>query len=124
MSLPTAAGPALEQALKTLSPSGLSVRVTPTSNGVPADDANNITLSLIGPDRPGIVREISQAMASHEVNVIEMASAVISAPMSCDMLFQAHIEAQISPQTSLDQLSDMLDEIANEMTLDISLDAD
>ena len=64
----------LETALKTLSASGISVRVTPTGPGANTPSARNITLTLIGPDRQGIVREVSRALATHQVNVIEMDS--------------------------------------------------
>jgi glycine cleavage system regulatory protein len=112
----------LETALKALSVSGISVRVTPTGPGSKTPSARNITLTLIGPDRLGIVREISRALATHQVNVIEMDSRVSSAPMSAEMLFEARIEAEIPASLVLDDLSDMLEEIADQMTLDISLE--
>ncbi len=113
----------LETALKALSIDGISVRVTPCSTGVSIPSARKITLSILGPDRLGIVREISQALADHEVNVVEMDSTVSSAPMSAEMLFQARIDAEIPKDTNLDDLSDTLDEISNQMTLDISLES-
>lgn len=122
VSIPQDGAQQLETALKGLADSGLSVRLTPASAGQSIPAARKITLSIIGPDRLGIVREISQALASHQVNVVEMDSQVTSAPMSAEMLFQARIDAEIPRDTNLDDLSDMLDEIANQMTLDISLD--
>ncbi|MBE9537945.1 MAG: glycine cleavage system protein R [Proteobacteria bacterium] len=123
VSIPDGGAAQLESALKALSVSGLSVRVTPTGSGQTIRSARKITLTIIGPDRLGIVREISQALASHQVNVVEMDSQVTSAPMSAEMLFQARIDAEIPLDTQLDDLSDMLDEIANHMTLDISLES-
>ncbi len=123
VSLPGGGAEQLETSLKALSASGLSVRVTPSSVGQHIPSAHKITLSLIGPDRLGIVREISQALASHQVNVIEMDSQVSSAPMSAEMLFHARIDAEIPLNSNLDDLTDTLDEIANHMTLDISLDS-
>jgi len=112
----------LKSALSAISGTGLSVRITPSSTGQAIPRARKITLTLIGPDRLGIVREVSQALASQQVNVIEMDSQVTSAPMSGEMLFQARIDAEIPPDTNLDELSELLDEIANQMTLDISLE--
>ena len=123
VTLPEGGANTLETALKALSANGISVRVTPRSVGVSIPSARKITLSILGPDRLGIVREISQALADHEVNVVEMDSTVSSAPMSAEMLFQAHIDAEIPKDTNLDELSDTLDEIANQMTLDISLES-
>jgi len=123
VSLPQGTGGQLELALKVLSSQGISVRVTPATSGIPIPSARKIVLTIIGPDRQGIVREISQALASHQVNVVKMDSQVSSAPMSAEMLFQARIDAEISPNTNIDDLSEMLDDIANEMTLDISLES-
>jgi len=123
VSIPEGGAEQLETALKALSASGLSIRVTPSSTGQSIPSARRITLTVIGPDRLGIVREISQALSSHQVNVIEMDSQVTSAPMSAEMLFQARIDAEIPLDTNLDELTDMFEEIANQMTLDISLDS-
>jgi len=123
VSLPQGIGEQLELALQKLSSQGISVRVTPAISGAAIASARKIVLTIIGPDRPGIVREISQALSSHQVNVVEMDSQVSSAPMSAEMLFQARIDAEIPPNTNIDDLSDMLDDIANQMTLDISLES-
>lgn len=131
VSLPAAGGPALEAELGALAASGISVRVTPSD-----DDANvgigegkrsaspgrNITLTVIGPDRRGIVREISHILAERRINVLEMDSEVRSAPMSAEMIFSAHIDAWIPQATNLDALRDTLDEIADTMTLEIDLE--
>tara|TARA_R110002110_G_scaffold66978_1_gene183082 strand:- start:186008 stop:186526 length:519 start_codon:yes stop_codon:yes gene_type:complete len=120
VSLPASGGPKLEADLKALSASGLSVRVTSTSKATAAaEEGRNIRLSVIGPDRLGIVREISRALASRNINVIEMDSHVSSAPMSAEMLFEARIDAWIPESANLDDLSDNLDDIANQMTLEI-----
>ena len=122
VSLPSDSGAELEVTLKALTDHDLSIRVTPTNVGTAIDSIRDISLTVIGPDRLGIVREISRALASHHVNVVKMDSDVISAPMSGEHLFEARIDAEISRDTSLDDLSDTLDEIANQMTLDIELE--
>jgi len=122
VTLPTNDGEALEASLKALATQGLSIRVTPTTVGSSMASPKEITLTVIGPDRPGIVREISSALASHCVNVVDMDSQVNSAAMSAEKLFEARIEAQISRDAILDELMDSLEEIANQMTLDIALE--
>ena len=121
VSLPQGRAEQLEAELKGLSASGLSVRVTPTEDVAQSSDARSITLSVLGPDRPGIVREISSALAQRHVNVVEMESQVESAAMSSELLFSAKISAQVPGDTDMDDLSDALDDIANQMTLDIEL---
>ncbi|MEP4147970.1 MAG: ACT domain-containing protein [Halioglobus sp.] len=122
VSLPTASGPDLEAELKALSASGLSVRVTQTNDTAIITGGKAITLTVLGPDRLGIVREISRALAEREINVVEMDSQVDSAAMSGELLFKARIDAQIRENTNMDDLHDTLEDIANNMTLDIDLD--
>lgn len=120
--LPDENGPALEADLKALSASGLSVRVTAATAMAATASGRGITLTVIGPDRLGIVREISRALAERDVNVVEMDSEVSSAPMSAELIFTARIEAEIPEHIDLDDLEDSLEEIANHMTLEIELE--
>jgi glycine cleavage system regulatory protein len=122
VSLPADGGSSLEVDLSALGASGLSVRVTATGEKQAPVPGRDITLKVLGPDRPGIVREISRALAQRQVNVLEMDSEVISAPMSAEMIFSARIAAWIPEATDMDDLADTLDEIANQMTLEIDLE--
>lgn len=122
VTLPGDNGAALEADLKELSASGLSVRVTPATAMTASSRGQSITLKVIGPDRLGIVREISRALAQREVNVVEMDSEVSSAPMSAELIFSARIDAEIPEHIDLDDLEDSLEEIANTMTLEIELE--
>jgi glycine cleavage system regulatory protein len=122
VALPSADGSALEADLKALSASGISVRVTPATRASAVAGGRSITLKVIGPDRLGIVREISRALARRQVNVVEMDSEVSSAPMSAELMFSARIDAEIPEDLDLDDLEDSLEEIANTMTLEIELE--
>jgi len=121
VSLPPEGGQVLEKELKSLSASGLSVRVTPTSPDT-SNTGRPVTLTVIGPDRLGIVKEISHALAQRQINVVEMDSQVDSAAMSGELLFRARIDALVPESTDMGDLAESLDEIANHMTLDIDLD--
>ncbi len=122
VSLPGESGDTLEGELKALSSSGLSVRVTPGSSLPDHGNYRDITLTVMGPDRLGIVREISRTLAQRQINVVEMDSHVSSAAMSAELIFKARIDAQIPEDTDMEDLHDTLDEIANHMTLDIELE--
>ena len=122
VSLPSSGSEALEQQLKALSAGGLSVRVTACDGGNQAAGGRAITLSVLGPDRLGIVKEISHTLAQRRINVVEMDSRVDSAPMSSERMFHARIDAEVPENTDLDDLHDTLEEIANHMTLDIDLE--
>lgn len=124
VSLPREQATTLESNLKGLAATGLSVRVTPAS--ALADDPDtggrDIQLTVLGPDRQGIVREVSHALAQRDINVMKMDSEVSSAAMSAEMIFQAKITARIPEHLNLTDLVDSLDEIANSMTLEIDLE--
>ncbi len=122
VSLPAANATTLESDLKTLSATGLSVRLTAADANVATTDGKAITLTLLGPDRLGIVKEISRALAERQINVVEMDSHVDSAAMSGEQLFRARIDAQVPRDTDMHDLHDTLDDIANQMTLDIDLE--
>jgi|TARA_R100001509_G_scaffold110004_2_gene65738 glycine cleavage system regulatory protein len=121
VNLPESAGPGLEETLRGLADSGLSVRVTPAASEVAPRGERRVTLTVVGPDRPGIVREISRALAAEQLNVVEMESEVSSAPMSGEQLFHACIEAELPAGATLEALQGALDSIADAMTLDIDL---
>jgi len=81
-----------------------------------------LTLALVGHDRVGIVREVSQVLARHAVNVEELSTHTASAPMSAEILF--HATAELTASTALDTraLIRDLEQISNDLMVDITLD--
>ena len=71
---------ALEHALAKLS--SLSVVVRADEPARAAAEPVFVTLEVIGPDRPGIVREITHALAAQGANVEELSTECSSGPMS------------------------------------------
>jgi len=124
VTLPGDNGTELRNALKALAPRGLSVKVTALDSLQDRSGGRTIRLAIVGPDRPGIVREISAALAQQHINVVDMHSDVGSAPMSAEAIFSANVEAQIAEQTDLDELHDRLEDIANQMLVDVHLETD
>ena len=124
VSLPEESSVALQEALKALGEAGISVRVTPCGEK-PGDDAGlrPVNLTVLGPDRPGIVREIAGALSARAINVVNMESSVSSAPMSAEMLFEARVEAEMPGSGDIEELSNILDAIGDEMGVDVQLEA-
>jgi len=113
---------ALQQALQALSGDDLSVIIQPGQPPTAAGNEQHVQLSLIGNDRPGILMELSRALATRNINVSDMSTRVISAAMSADLLFEATADIHLPPNQDLAELSDSLDDIANDLSVDISLD--
>ena len=99
---------------------GLNITVrTDASKAAPAA-ARQTKLELVGHDRPGIVREISAALARAGVNVEEFSSEIASAPMSGEPLFKAVARLQLPEGCQLGALKKDLEKIASDLLVDIS----
>ena len=80
-----------------------------------------IQLQLIGTDRPGIVRDISSALASHGVNVEELSTEVGDAPWSGETVFRASARLRIPNALLITDLQEAMEQIAHDMMVDIEL---
>lgn len=101
--------------------SGLKVTCESSADQAPAG-GRRLKLALVGHDRIGIVREVSQVLARHAVNVEELTTYTSSAPMSAETMF--HADAQLLAGAGLDarQLTADLEQISNDLMVDITLD--
>ena len=108
-------------ALSALEGRGLKVIVaaTPRPAAEPSDKV--MDLELVGQDRPGIVREISQLLAGSGVNVEELTTNRSSAPMSGEMLFEARAHVRVPVGTDLSALRAGLERLANDLLVEIKL---
>ncbi|MGD2007106.1 MAG: ACT domain-containing protein [Cellvibrionales bacterium] len=80
-------------------------------------------VSLVGPDRPGIVSEISGALAGAGISIQTLESHVEGAPFSGEPLFSAVIEAHATESTDAHTLFDLCAPIADAMGLDLEIEA-
>jgi glycine cleavage system regulatory protein len=103
---------------------GLSgLKVTSESSSVSeAARGKRLRLSLVGHDRIGIVREVSQVLARHAVNVEELNTHTSSAPMSAETLFHASAELLAGSGLDVRALAEELERISNDLMVDIALD--
>lgn len=111
---------ALVQDLTALEDIGLHVTIERTGQPV-AQPSVRLSLDLIGADHPGIVAEISAALAAQRIGIEELATDVRAAPMAGGMLFEAHAVLGAPPATSLDELRTTLEAIADELMVEIRL---
>ncbi|MDP2811254.1 MAG: ACT domain-containing protein [Rhodocyclaceae bacterium] len=111
---------ALQAALAGLS----GLRITgETANGEKSAPAGRrLKLSLVGHDRIGIVKEVSQVLAHHAVNVEELSTHIASAPMSAEIMFHAQIDLLAGPDLDARALTAELERISNDLMVDINLD--
>jgi glycine cleavage system regulatory protein len=116
--VPAADAEALSAALAKLETKGLQVVVRPDREAAQPATAS-ATIEIIGQDRPGIVKQISKALASHQVNVEELHTERSSAPMSGEMLFQARLEVLVPAGGDMAALRQSLERIAADLMVEI-----
>jgi glycine cleavage system regulatory protein len=113
----------LVQALQELKGAGLRVTLH-TESGVPmAQAAAGATLELVGQDRPGILRAVSAVLASHGVNVEDLSSERVSAPMGGGTLFRAAVRVSVPATVNLGAVRADLEKIAADLMVDLKLHA-
>lgn len=84
-------------------------------------DGPVFNLDLVGPDQPGILRDISHCLAELGVSVEEMATDVRGAPMGGGSLFYAKARVCVPASLSEEGLRQALEAIAGSLMVDITL---
>ena len=87
-----------------------------------APGAQRFVLDLVGTDRPGIVREITDVLAAHAVNIDTLRTETREAPMSGGRLFEATAVLEVPADADLGALRVAIERLANELMVDITLD--
>jgi len=78
-----------------------------------------VRLELVGHDRPGIVRDLSTALAKLGVSIDELQTQVASAAMSGDDLFKVKALLAVPADVANPALRQALEALANEMMVDL-----
>ena len=101
------------------------LQVTTEATDEPAErESQRLRLELLGADQPGIVAEISAALATRQVSIEELNTDVREAPMAGGMLFEAQAMLDAPLATSTEDLRSMLEGLAQELMVEIRLSDD
>jgi glycine cleavage system regulatory protein len=112
---------ALAASLTALQSGGLAVVVEP-SGRTDAGPRRALRLELVGNDHPGIIRDISRALAERQVNIEELDTGVTSAPMSGEALFRARAVLRVPPTVSVERVVSVLEALAGELMVDLAVE--
>jgi glycine cleavage system regulatory protein len=102
--------------------SGLNITVHPGETKISTANARGTKMEIIGQDRPGIVHEISAALARAGVNVEEFSSEVTSGAMSGETLFKASARLQVPERCDVAALKAEVEKIAADLLVDVSFE--
>jgi glycine cleavage system regulatory protein len=120
--LPADRLPAALAALGALEGRGLKVYAEAAPHAATDAPEQIMDLELVGLDRPGIVREISQLLAANGVNVEELTTNRKSAPMSGEMLFEARAHVRVPAAMDLAVLRAGLERLATDLVVEVKLE--
>lgn len=112
----------LTSAVRTLREVDVVEVTAATSGGAEDDDLTPVRLVAIGQDQPGIVREVTVALADRGLGIREFHTTTTDAPMSGERLFEAVAVVGAARDLDLTDLRTALDEVSTQLSLDIRLD--
>jgi glycine cleavage system regulatory protein len=111
---------ALVADLAALEARGLQIALERSHEPEPRE-TKGLVLELLGNDRPGIVAEISSALAEQQVSIEELTTDVRETPHAGGMLFVARAVLDAPSGADLDALRSVLEALADELMVDITL---
>ena len=123
-SVPEAKLAELEAGLRSLEAAGLHVTIERGTPAEPGGRERLIKLDILGNERPGIVRDVTQALSRLGVNIEEFSSGLESAPFSGVEMFRASARLRAPDGVSLDDLRKALERLAGEIMVDLAADED
>ncbi len=111
----------LTASLGGLEASGLQVTVK-RSESAPTDASHtSLDLTLFGNERPGIVRDVTQALTALGVNIEEFSSNLESAPFTGLEMFRAQARLRVPSGVASADVQKTLEKLAAEIMVDLSV---
>jgi len=111
---------ALRDAVRAVDAKGLEVRIAvavESDGGV----GEALHLSLVGQDRPGIVRQVTAALSGLDVNIEAFDTRITAEPHSGAPLFNMDADLRLPPGLSAAGVQSALEAISAEIMVDLSL---
>jgi glycine cleavage system transcriptional repressor len=100
---------------------GLSMIVRPVLDAPDGDEGTAYRLTVYGADRPGIVHRITSVLADHGVNIVDLATRVITSTST--RVYAMLLELSVPEATDVDDLRRTLKDAADALGVDHRLEA-
>ncbi|ACI97717.1 glycine cleavage system protein R [Rhodospirillum centenum] len=118
--LPAGGLPALEQALRCL-PDDLTVTLVEVTPEPHPPEGSRFSVSLVGQDRQGILREVTSVLAEMGVNIESLETGLEHEAWTGQKLFRADVQIFVPASLPLEVVADALEHISGEIMVDINL---
>lgn len=119
VSVPDEKASALVASLHKLETGDLRLIVQPAGEQPKSPFSETISLELVGHDRPGIVRDLSRALAGLQVSIVEFESERSDGSFSGEAMFKARARLHLPTNLSVDEVRKSIEDLANELMVDI-----
>jgi len=113
----------LSAALGQLSGEGINVDAEDDQSIDTPPPQRLLAFYVVGPDRSGIIKEVSQALSASGINVESLETSLISAAYSGEPIFEARGEVSAPPEIDLADIEEKLITISDELGLTIDLES-
>ena len=120
--LPEAALETLRDKAAHVDAAGLKVTIA-TADHADAPAGTPLELALVGQDRPGIIKDVSAALAALGVNIEELESGTEAEAWSGNRLFRASLALRVPKGISAAAVQDALEAISGEIMVDFTVAA-
>jgi glycine cleavage system regulatory protein len=120
VSAPEARVPELESSLRLLEQTGLHLTIERGGATELKRPGRLLKLEILGHERPGIVRDVTQALTILGVNIEEFASDLESAPFTGAEMFHARARLRARDGLELSELTKALERLAGEIMVDLT----
>lgn len=94
-------------------------RAEPEAPAPSASAGNLVRVELVGNDRPGVIRDVSSALAHRGINVELLATECAGAPMSGGMLLKVTAQVRVPSDLSAAALRQILEEHATDFMVEV-----
>jgi methionyl-tRNA formyltransferase len=112
---------ALAAALKALESSDLRILIEKSGGAAVPEGRRAVKIEVVGHDRPGIVRDMSGALAQRGVSIVELHTEIVSGAMTAEHLFKVKANLLVPKNVTNDEVRRAMEALANEMMVDLEL---
>jgi glycine cleavage system regulatory protein len=110
----------LSAALRSLDAFGVRITVELCSAPQPKTGSKILELNLVGHDRPGIVRDVTQTLNQLGANIEAFSSEIESAPFTGETLFRATARVHVAEDVTAEEVERTLEQLAGEIIVDFT----